>query len=394
VTSPIDTNRRRLESVDLVRGLVMILMALDHTRDYFGDAAASPTNLATASAPLFLTRWITHFCAPSFFFLAGLGAFLSLRRRTRPELARFLVTRGLWLVLLEMTVMRFFWQFNADYHVLMLTVLWALGWSMVVLAALVFLPEWSIWVLSLGLIVLHNLADPIAPAAFGALAPLWTVLHRPGPLLVTPRIFVFVAYPLIPWIGVMAAGFALGKVFTWPDARRRNALLWGGLACTLGFIGLRALNGYGDPVPWKAHATTLFTVLSFMNTNKYPPSLLFLLMTLGPALLALRAFDGRTPGVLRPALVYGRVPMFYYVIHVLLIHILAAAKSLIAFHTLRFAVESPTVAQFPITQPPGWPSSLPVVYLMWAIVVVLAYPICKWYAALKARRTDWWLSYL
>lgn len=391
--------RVRLDSVDVLRGVVMILMALDHTRDYFGNAAADPTNLATTSAPLFFTRWVTHFCAPVFFLLTGTGAYLSGRRRSPAGLARFLLTRGLWLVLLEVTVMRAFWQFNADYRVTLLTVLWALGWSMVALAALVRLPPRVVLAVGVAMIALHDLADALPAAAFGALAPLWTVLHRPGPVLVTPHAFVFAAYPLVPWIGVMAAGYGLGPVFSWAPERRRAVLLRSGVALTLGFVLLRALNGYGDPRPWAAQPSAGLTALSFLNASKYPPSLLFLLMTLGPALVALGALDGwlagrPTPRVLRPALVIGRVPLFYYVLHVVLLHALAAVVCAARYGAVHWMFESPSIDRFPVTPPPGWPAPLPLVYLAWLTVVVLLYPCCRWYAALKARRTDVWLSYL
>ena len=384
----------RLDSVDVLRGVIMILMALDHTRDYFGDLAASPTSLATASAPLFMTRWVTNFCAPVFFLLTGTGAFLARRRRSTNDLSRFLLTRGLWLVLLELTLMRFFWQFNVDYRVTMLTVLWALGWSMIVMALLVRLPTRVVLGIGIAMIVLHHLLDPIPAADFGGRAPLWKVLHEPGVVVATERFVVFVAYPLIPWIGVTAVGYALGTVFTWPAQRRRTFLVRAGIAISVGFIVLRAVNGYGDPRRWYAQADPLFSVLSFINTSKYPPSLLFLMMTLGPALLLLRAVDGWTPRLLRPALIIGRVPLFYYILHVVVIHLLAVIASLVRYGSARWMVESPTIAQFPVTQPQGWPVSLPTVYLLWVTVVVLMYPLCRWYAGFKARRAGGWTSYL
>ena len=386
--------RGRVESVDVLRGVVMVLMALDHTRDYFGDLAANPTDLATTSAPLFLTRWVTHFCAPVFFLLSGAGAYLSLGRKSRAELSRFLLIRGLGLVVLEATVVRFFWQFNVDYRVTLLNVLWALGWSMVVLSALVRGPVWLATALGVAMIALHNLADAVQPAAFGALAPLWTALHQPGFLALTPRYAVFTAYPLVPWIGVMAAGYGLGAVLTWPRERRRTFLLWAGAGLTLGFVALRAVNAYGDPRPWTAQASAAFTGLAFLNTNKYPPSLLFLLMTLGPALLFLWAAERRVPRLLRPALVIGRVPLFYYLLHVLVLHALAVAACYARYGVVRPMFESPSIDRFPVTQPPGWPAPLAAVYLVWVAVVLLLYPCCRWYAALKPRRAGGWLRYV
>jgi uncharacterized membrane protein len=401
--------RARLDAVDVLRGAVMVLMALDHTRDYFGNAAANPTDLATTTPALFFARWVTHLCAPVFCLLTGAGAYLSLARRggaagrgARAGLSRFLLTRGLLLVALEPTVMRFLWQFNADYQLTVLTVLWALGWSMVALAALVWLPVGAVAAVGVGMIALHNLADAVPPAALGPLAPLGRLLHAPGVLVQTPRATVFAAYPLVPWVGVMAAGYGLGCVLSWPAARRRRFLLRAGTGAALGFVALRALNVYGDPRPWAAQRDGLFTALSFLNTTKYPPSLLFLLMTLGPALLALwwldRRFDGgaagRPPRVLRPLLAFGRVPLFYYLLHVALIHALAVVVCALRYGEVRWMFESPSLDRFPVTQPPGWPLPLPGVYLVWAAVVALAYPCCHGYAALKARRATGWLRYL
>lgn len=395
VSAPRPASSARLESVDVLRGIVMVLMALDHTRDFFGDVTANPTDLARAGSALFVTRWITHFCAPTFFLLAGTGARLSLRRRSRAELSRFLATRGLWLVLLEVTLLRFVWQFNVDYQVTILNVMWALGWSMVALAALAWLPTRVVAALAIGMIALHDLTNGIPAQALGALAPAWTIVHQPGFLLNAPGHSVFVAYPLVPWMGVMAAGYALGAVFEWPARRRRRWLLATGIALVAAFAALRAANWYGDPRPWTAQETLARTALSFVNTSKYPPSLLFLLMTLGPALLVLRAMDGGVPRALRPALVFGRVPFFYFAAHALLLHLLALGASLARYGTIAPMLESPTLDRFPVTQLPGWPAPLPAVYLLWIAVVAMLYPLCRWFASLKARRRDaWWVSYL
>ena len=386
--------RPRVDSVDVVRGVIMILMALDHVRDYFGSLAVNPTDLGTTTVPLFFTRWITHICAPVFFLLTGTGAYLALRRRSRTELSRFLLTRGIWLIVLELVVVRFAWQFNIDYRVTILTVLWALGWAMIFLSALVFLPVRVVGVIGALMIAAHNLFDSIQPSAFGALAPLWSVLHVPGPIASISDHVVFLAYPLIPWIGVTAVGYALGTVYDWEADRRMQFLVRVGLALVAAFVLLRGLNVYGDPVPWASQRSVVFTILSFLNTTKYPPSLLFLLMTLGPALLLLRAVDWRTPRFLRPALVIGRVPLFYYIAHIVLIHVLAVAACYVRYGEAHWMFESPTVAQFPITQPPGWPAPLWVVYTIWVGVVLMLYPLCRWFASLKQRRAEGWLSYL
>src|SRR5579871_2528899 len=284
--------RPRIESVDLVRGLVMVLMALDHVRDFVG-IPGSPVNLATTTVPLFFTRWITHFCAPTFFLLSGTGAYLRGRRKSKAELARFLATRGLWLIFIELVPLRCLaFQFNFDYRLTFCFILWALGWAMIVLAGLLYLPDWAITTFGVVLIAGHNMLDRISSQN-----PLWIVLHQPGFLLNTPRHQVFVAYPLIPWIGVTAVGYTLGRIYSWPVERRKKFLLRMGVVACAAFVVLRAINLYGDPNRWSVQKSGAMTVVSFLNTTKYPPSLLFLLMTLGPALLALCAFEDRTPGV-------------------------------------------------------------------------------------------------
>ncbi len=388
------TESRRIDSVDLLRGIVMILMALDHTRDFVGNASTNPTNLATTTAALFFTRWITHFCAPTFSLLTGVGAFLMLRRRTRREVSRFLFTRGIWLIVLEFTVSRFLWQFNVDYHVTYLIVLWALGWSMIVLSGLIFLPTSAIAAISIAIIALHNLFDGMSPPATAAGRLVWFILHRPGPLYSREGMMVFLGYPLIPWIAIMSLGFSIGVVFTWPTERRRSFLLKAGLGCVIGFFVLRFLNIYGDPFPWSVQKSGGFTALSFSNVTKTPPSLLFVLMTVGPALLFLRWADSSTPRILRPALTIGRVPFFYYIAHVLVIHLLVTVEAFARYGSASIVTQSPTLDRFPMTEPPGWPASLPVVYAAWALVVVILYPLCRWYARYKREHDYAWLGYL
>jgi uncharacterized membrane protein len=372
----------------------MILMALDHVRDFFG-MAANPTNVAQASAALFLTRWITHLCAPTFFLLTGTGAYLARSRRTPRELSWFLLTRGVWLIVLELTVLRCFgYQFNVDYRVTMLVILWALGWSMVVLAALVHLPTPAVTVFGVALIAAHNVFDSVKASSFGAFAPIWTILHAPNVVVANPAHVVFVAYALIPWIGVTAAGYGLGQVFAWAPDRRRAFLLRLGLALILVFVVLRFANVYGDPFRWTVQKSAVRTLLSFLNATKYPPSLLYLLMTLGPALLILWTLDRRTPRVLRPALVLGRVPLFYFMLHLPLIHLLAVIVCAARYHAVHWMFESPALDRYPFTPPPGWGFSLPVVYLVWIGVVLALYPLCAWFADVKRRRSDPWLSYL
>ncbi len=389
VAEAVTVQRARLESVDVVRGVIMVIMALDHTRDFFGQPG-SPTNLATASVALFFTRWITHFCAPVFFLLTGTGAFLSLRKRTRPELSRFLFTRGLWLIFVELVLFRCLAvQFNFDYHITIINVLWALGWAMIVLSALVYLPASVVTAFGVVMIATHNLFDPI-----DSTNPLWFILHSPNVIVSTPGHTVLVAYPLVPWVGVTAAGYGLGQIYAWTPARRQAFLLRLGIGLTIAFVVLRAINTYGDPSPWTTQRSAVFTALSFLNTTKYPPSLLFLLMTLGPALVFLWAVDAHTPRLLCPALIIGKVPMFYFLLHFAFIHLLAVVICYARYGHIHWMFESPDIANFPITQPPGWGLTLPFVYLIWAFVVSAMYPLCRWYAALKQRGNNPLLSYL
>jgi len=388
-TEAVTVKPTRIESIDVVRGVIMILMALDHTRDFFGNSGVNPTDPATTTIQLFFTRWITHFCAPVFFLLTGTGAYLSLRKKSKRELSRFLFTRGLWLIFLELTVVRCLgWQFNFDYHVTLLLVLWALGWSMIVLSALVYLPAWVVTAFGVAMIATHNLFDSVESSN-----PLWSILHSPNFIVNNPGRIIFVTYALIPWVGVTAAGYGLGQVFRWEPDRRRTFLLRLGIALSTAFVVLRAVNLYGNPVPWSTQRSAAFTVLSFLNTNKYPPSLLYLLMTLGPAMLFLWAVDKGTPRFLRPALTIGKVPMFYYLLHIPLIHLIAIIVCYARYGQVHWMFESPTLGEFPVTPPPGWGYSLPIVYLIWIFVVATLYPLCRWFAELKQRRGDAWLSY-
>lgn len=368
----------------------MILMALDHVRDYFGVPGLNPVNLAQTTVPLFFTRWFTHLCAPTFFLLTGLSAFLARRRRSTADLSRFLLLRGLWLILLEVTVVRCLgFQFNVDYQVTMLVVIWALGCAMVVLSALVWLPTPAILAFGVALIAGHNLLDGIRSTN-----PLWVLLHAQGILVDRPGFVLFIAYPLIPWVGVTALGYALGQIYEWDSARRRTFLLRAGVACVAAFLVLRGFNIYGNPTPWRSQASAAFTVLSFLNATKQPPSLLYLLMTIGPALLLLRALERPTPSALRPALVFGRVPLFYFVVHLFLIHLLAVILCYAMNGAVHWMFESPTLSVYPFTTPPVWGVSLPWVYVVWIALVVMLYPACAWFADVKQRRRDPWLSYL
>ncbi len=382
--------------MDILRGLVMIVMALDHTRDYVHAAAMAfqPEDLTQTTPAIFMTRWITHVCAPVFMFCAGTGAFFRLERGgSTADLSRFLVTRGLWLVVLEFTVERAGFFFEIGIDPLFLLVLWALGMSMVALAALVHLPFGALLAVSVAIVALHNLFDGVAPARFGAFAWLWQILHVQG--LLMPKPVVIVAYPLVPWIGVMAAGFCFGRVYRLPPERRRALLLRLGVALTAAFIVIRALNVYGDPRPWSPQRDAITTVLSFLNTTKYPASLAFLLMTLGPALLFLAWADRLRLGDRHPLLVFGRVPLFYFLTHIPVIHAIAIALTWVRYGAAPFLFTPPPTLGTPrAVFPPDYGWDLWVVYAVWAVTVAALYPVCLWFMRLKARRRDWWLSYL
>ncbi len=387
----------------------MIVMVLDHTRDYVhtGGLVADPTNLATTTPMLFLTRWVTHYCAPIFVFLAGVGAYLQLSRgMTTRDLSRFLVTRGLWLVVLEFTVIRVTTWFNVDYSLLAnFQVIWTLGVSMIVLAALIHLPLGAIAAFGTAMVVGHNAFDGIRVASWqgpGSPVPsawdkLWILLHQGAefvPVFGGSGPVVFVIYPLVPWIGVIALGYVCGSLYTLDPGRRQALLRRIGLALIAAFIVIRATNIYGDPRPWAPQATMLFSVFSFVNTTKYPVSLLYLLMTIGPALLALAWFESRRKpsGVEQVVTRVGRVPLFFYLWQWPLAHGLAVLLSAAAGKEIGYYFLSPP-AVF-AAAPPNAGFDLPIVYLCWAVVLAVLIPLCLWFARVKASNPAWWLKYL
>ena len=376
----------------------MVLMALDHTRDFFhfGNVhGQDPLDPKTTTVVLFFTRWITHYCAPVFVFLAGTGAFLSgTRGKSKRELSWFLLTRGLWLVVPELTFVHWAgWAFAIDPHVSFAGVIWAIGWSMVVLAGLIHLPYPFILGFGLVMVVGHNAFDGIKPESWGGLEWLWRILHTGGPVEFFPGYLLRVGYPLIPWVGVMATGYGFGRILLRPREERRPWILRLGIALTLAFIAVRFSNVYGDPEKWSAAARPVHTLFSFLDCCKYPPSLCYLLMTLGPALVVLALLDRETPRLLRPFLVFGRVPLFYYLLHLPLIHGLA-----VLVEGQRFA-STPWLFHVPFGPrsfevPANAGLGLPAVYLAWLTAILILYPICTWFAGVKRRRRDAWLSYL
>jgi uncharacterized membrane protein len=372
----------------------MVLMALDHTRDFFHAGAIhgqDPLDLSHTTPALFFTRWITHYCAPTFIFLAGLGAFLSgTRGKSRRALSWFLFTRGLWLVILEITYVQWAgWSFALDWHIHFAAVIWAIGWSMIAFAALVHLPVAAVTVFGLVMIATHNVFDGVKSASLGALAPLWKVLHEGGMVDLGAGHKLAAGYPLIPWIGVMAAGYGFGHLLLHTTVPRRTLLLRLGLALTAAFVVLRLSNLYGDARPWSVQSTPLQTLYSFLHCRKYPPSLCYLLMTLGPALIFLGLLDRSTPAWMKPLLIFGRVPMFFYLLHLPLLHGLAVLAAKLTWGRADWLYGA-TPASPPATAGFG----LPIVYLAWLVGVALLYFACRWFADVRRRRRDAWLSYL
>jgi uncharacterized membrane protein len=371
-------------------------MALDHVRDYFhADAYLyNPTDLTQTSAFLFFTRWITHFCAPVFTFLAGTSAYLNGLKKTKRELSVFLLTRGLWLVLLEFFIITLEWTFNPMYNVLLVQVIWALGISMICLAGLIHLPKKVILITGIILIAGHNLLDNVHVPGTGASSIFWAFLHEQR-FFTIGRFGLFVGYPIIPWIGIMATGYCFGTLYAAGyDAmsRRRMLIYLGAGSCAL-FIILRGVNLYGEAAHWSAQQTPLFSFLSFLNTSKYPPSLLYTLMTLGPSFLFLAFAEGPLNRFTEKLVVVGRVPMFFYILHITFIHFLAVIAAMLTGFKGSDMVLSTWVTDSP--QLRGYGFNLLTVYLLWVAVVAILYPLCKWYDSYKrSHREKVWLSYI
>jgi uncharacterized membrane protein len=393
------TGRSRHVAIDAVRGAVMIVMALDHVRDFVhADAMVyQPDDLARTTPFLFLTRWVTHFCAPAFVLLAGIAAQRKLRRDgSTSGVSSYLATRGLWLILVELTLLRVALNFRFTLHDPWLwLVLCALGVSMVLLAALVYLPAGMVGALGVGVILLHNLLDPIRAVSFGAFAPLWLILHQQGAFTVAGSV-VLVAYPVLPWAGLLAAGFGAGTLYDLEPRRRQRTLTRMAVGMIAGFILLRLINQYGDPQPWSMQSDLVMTLLSFLRVTKYPPSLAFLLMTVGPILLALAWLERRALPPNHPLAVIGRVPLFYHVGHFFLAHVIVSAMAWLRHGGngwTFFSGPFPSMGGARDAFPPdfGWP--LWVVYVVWIAVVLVMYPVCRSYARVKGERRWWWLAY-
>jgi len=400
IVAPEAPQSARIWLVDVLRGLVMVVMALDHTRDYLTYLRFQPEDLSRTFPALFFTRWITHFCAPLFFFLAGTGAYL-LRSKSGNvgRVAKFLWTRGLWMIFLEFTLIDYAWTFVPWFFG---GVIWSLGCAMILLGVLVWLPEWVI--LALGLIVVggHDLTDGIKLQTLGSFAPVWSLLHRTGTV---PHTSFFVLFPILPWAAVMALGYVFGRVLLHPNQDRQRFTLRLGLLATLLFLCLRAFNAYGNPPAdiafnsagaWHPQASWAMTVVAFLDVEKYPASLQFLLMTLGPSLILLSLLErvqtgSRMERLLHPLLIFGRVPLFFYVLHLYLIHLLSVALALAFHHPLAWLLHG---AFWMNRLPAGYGHGLPMIYAIWILAVAFLYAPCAWFAGLKQRKRSWWLSYL
>lgn len=396
--------KNRIQSIDVLRGLVMVIMALDHIRDFLykadmtkaADAAMDPTNLQTTFPLLFFTRWITHFCAPVFVFLAGVSIYLMCQRKTKKELSGFLIKRGIWLVVVELVIITFGWTFNPLFNLLILQVIWAIGVSMVLLGLLIHLPYKVIFAIGLIIVAGHNVMDfpSISAGLKGTVLSDLLYFSNFSVHSFTPTHYYIIVYSFLPWTGVMLLGFCFGKLYEKgvDESYRRKMLLRIGSAMIIFFFILRFTNWYGDPTPWTVQARgPVYTVLSFFNVNKYPPSLLYLCMTLGPGILFLALIEkiqNRFTSVMN---VYGRVPMLYYILHFYIIHTIVV----IVFFAQGFGTKDivPQGAPF-FFKPNGLGFGLWGIYAVWAFVVIILYPICKKYNAYKSRHQKWWLSYL
>ena len=397
---PNPTSLKRIESIDIMRGVAMVIMALDHTRDYFHITANldDPLNLATTTPLLFFTRWITHFCAPVFVFLSGTSIYLQSLRKTKKELSAFLITRGLWLIFVEFVIIALAWTFNPFYIFIPLQVIWTIGISMVLLGIIIQLPYKLILIIGLVIVFGHNLLDfPEAAPGFKA-GFWWDLLHHGhfASYSYAPDHFIVIVYPFVAWTGLMMLGYCTGIFFSpvYTPEQRQKILTRMGIGCILFFIVTRFINFYGDPVAWSNQKNSWLSFLSFMNVNKYPPSLLYLAITIGPALVLLAGIEKVKNSFTNIMIVFGRTAFFYYILHLYMIHFFATIVFFVKGHTLQDAINAAQNFPFMFVIP-GEGFNLAIVYAIWIVVVALLYPLCKWYDRYKTQHKEkWWLSYL
>ena len=382
----------RFDSVDQLRGLVIVLMALDHVRDFWSPFAFTPEDLTQTSPELFFTRWVTHFCAPVFIFLTGMSAYLFENKgNSKSTVRNFLITRGIWLVFIEFAVINLSWKFSfAPFY--FGQVIWAIGMSMITLAGLIYLPRKITFLIGVLLIAGHNLLDGIHPGDFESFGWLFGVLHEPFYLPIgSSGAGIFFAYPLLPWIGVIAVGYASANWFFEVPEKFASKSIKAGLALCAMFVLLRFGNWYGDPAMWAVQERgAVFTLISFLNVQKYPPSLLYVLMTMGPALILLGIYQNTHTVLSKPLTLFGRVPFFFYVLHVPIIHFTAYIYFLVTIgaEALSWQMNGPGAA------PAGYVPSILRIYVVWALVIVLMYFACRWFAGIKQRHNHWVLKYL
>lgn len=397
-------SRYRINSIDVYRGIIMIVMALDHVRDYFykviidnaSTVAAGPTDLATTTPQLFITRWVTHFCAPAFIFLAGTSAYLLGQKKSKRDLSFFLLKRGVWLLLAEITIITLGWTFNPFFNIFILQVIFAIGISMILLGLFIYLPYTAILIIGATIVFGHNLLDysSVNDNLKGGLLSDISYFSNFAMYHISQTHVVIIVYAFLPWTGLMLLGYCFGKLYA-PDTDpsfRRRWLIRMGSGLILFFILLRFMNGYGDPIPWAVHERgPVFTFLSFLNVNKYPPSLMFLSITIGVAMLALAWLEPLQNKATDFFAIYGRVPLFYYILHLYIIHALVVIFFFINGHptTEIISPESPF-----LFRPSTFGFNLLGVYAIWLFVVLSLYPLCKKYDRYKRTHKKWWLSYL
>lgn len=386
-------SKKRIDSIDILRGSIMIIMALDHVRDFFhvGAMTGNPTDPATTTPALFFTRWITHFCAPVFVFLAGTSVFLAGIKKTKKELSVFLLKRGIWFIVLEIVIFNFLFSFDPLYHFIGLQVIWVTAISMLLLAALIYLPLPVLFVLGLAIVAGHNLLDNFNSTDPAKIPLGWSILHQQSFRFYAENRSFMVLYPILPWPGIMLLGYCLGSLYKpgYDAAKRRRKLVAYGLSAIVVFVVVRWINVYGDLFPWAEQKTTTATLLSFLNVSKYPPSLLYTCMTIGPALIVLAWIEKARKNWMNITVVYGRVPMFYYLLHFLLIHLLCMIVFFAQGYTMAEARSG-----FMLFRPNEFGFSLGITYLIWIAVVASLYPLCKWYGRYRATHDHWWLPYL
>ena len=387
----------RIESIDLLRGIVMIVMALDHVRHVFHHEAYSydPLDLTRTSVPIFFTRWITHYCAPIFVFLAGISAYLYGVNKTRAELANYLFKRGLWLVLVEIFIIALGNTFNPTYPIINLQVIWAIGISMIALSAILYLRRELILAISIFLIAGHNLLDNVHLPGPGLTSFIWSVLHDPADF-VFGRFLIVVKYPVLPWIGILSIGYYLGYLFSShydPEKRMKVLILLGFISMELFFL-LRTVNNFGDSGHWSNQASAVYSLLSYLNVTKYPPSLLYTLLTIGPAMIFLALADKPLNSFTKRIVVFGRVPFFYYVVHLYMIHLLAMFTAILSGFGWKSMILTNKINLVPGLR--GFGFNLLTVYLVWIMLIIIMYPLCKWYGRYKRNNMSGqnWLSYV